>query len=517
MSGQPPKLTTEQLSALYNNNEEHARWVAHLAVQIFQKTRDIHELPDEAIPLLQTGAFLHNLGLYFGVRDHHIRSKEIIVEHGLAGFTERETVIIALIALFHRKRVRATREPLFASLDPEDQSLTLRLSAVVRVADGLDFFQDQTARLTYYDDTRRVLRFYLSNASAGAWVNAQRATEKADLWADVMPRPVRFVVEGGQRYYLRRGDTMQTAAYKVFSHFFHDILKYEKKARLREDPEDLHQLRVATRRLRSSLRPFRKVFGRETVESFSEDLRRVTRATGEVRDLDVFVEALASFPSAHRAPSFLSHLKERHDAAVEAMLTALDDPAYSRFKERFVAFVANIHPWNHPSERKAARAKARIEAATVLGKRLAAVLAFQDRLSGDDEAQLHQLRIACKRFRYVADFLSETLDVKRGVFLRPFKNLQDSLGEIHDAFVRANYIRGYLEEHRAELSAEEQSALEDLLTENQQRRDDFLEVFQRQWREFLEEPYQKRLRQLIDPEGRFFAAQSGRAHATRSD
>lgn len=499
----PEGSSVARLCALYHNDNEHATCVSRLAVEIFEKTRSVHALDDAVIPLLETGAMLHNLGLYFGVSGHHIRSKEIILEHRLAGFSERETALIALMALFHRKRVRPQREPLFVTLAPEDQILALKLSAILRVADGLDYFQDQSARLTYYDDTRRTLRFYLSNQSPSAWVNAQRATQKADLWGEVLPRRVRFVVEGGQRYYLRRGDTMQAAAYKVFSQFFHALLAHEKGARRREDPEDLHQLRVATRRLRSSLRPFRKVFGRETLAPFAEDLRRLTSATGEVRDLDVFMEALDELPSAQRVPSFLAHLQERRNAAVTRMLSTFDDPFYAQFKERFGVFLANIHPWNHPIEREAAQRKVGVEASAIISARLKEVLAFRDNLKTDDDTSLHRLRIACKRFRYVADFLSEAIDVKRNTLLRPFREMQTVLGEIHDASVRAAYIRQYLEERSETLCPDEKRALEMLLVENQGQKDQFLEQFLRLWNEFLAEPFQLRLRLLLDPEGRF--------------
>lgn len=502
-ASRPEGLSIAQLCALYHNDDEHAACVARLAVEIFEKTRAVHALDDAAIPLLKAGAMLHNVGLFFGVSGHHVRSKEIILEHGLADFSERETVVVALMALFHRKRVRPQKEPLFVALSPEDQILTLKLSAILRVADGLDYFQDQSTRLTYYDDTRRTLRFYLSNKSPSAWANAQRAVRKADLWAEVLPRQVRFVVEGGQRYYLRRGDTMQAAAYKVFSQFFHALLVHEKGARLREDPEDLHQLRVATRRLRSSLRPFRKVFGRETLAPFAEDLRRIISATGEVRDLDVFMEALDTLPSAHGAPSFLAHLEERHHVAVAQMLATLDDPSYAHFKERFWVFLTNIHPWNRPIERKAAQKRVCVEAPAILSARLKEVLAFRDNLKTDDDNSLHRLRIACKRFRYVADFLSEAIDVKRNVLLRPFREMQDTLGEIHDASVRAVYIRRYIEEKGETLHPDEKRALEALLVENQGRKDQFLEQFLRQWSEFLAEPFQSRLRLLVDPKGCF--------------
>lgn len=498
-------LSVEDLCTLYRNDNEHSAFVSKMATRLFESTRDVHELPDDALEQIQTGAMLHNVGLYFGVPRHHIRSKEIILQHGLSQFSERDTHVIALIALFHRGKVRPRREPLFCDLDAETQRLALRAAAIVRIADGLDYSQDQSTKITNVDRTRRSIRITVSNKSAGAWDNAARANEKAEMWRDAMPRPMRFAVDAGQKYYLRRGDTMQAAGFKVLSHFFDALCENEEGTRARTDPEDLHQFRVATRRLRASLRPFRGVFGRDAVEPFIEDLRAIAAATGDVRDLDVFVAALEELPSSSRVPTFLSHLRRRHDEAVAHMLAVFDAEEFAQFKERFAAFLANAHPYGNRDRRKGARELTRVAASRTLSKRLQAVLKYRGNLDLSDDTQLHALRIACKRFRYVADFFCETLAVKPSVVLRPMKALQDSLGEVHDAAVREEYMLRFLDEHQDTIPVDERSALADLAHENEQQRAKYHAEFQQQWEDFVSDAFQARLRAGIDPDGRHLA------------
>ena len=68
------ELSLEQLCSLYNNDNEHGSFVAKMAKRVFDDTREIHELGGDARRLLEAGALLHNLGLYFGVRDHNVCS-----------------------------------------------------------------------------------------------------------------------------------------------------------------------------------------------------------------------------------------------------------------------------------------------------------------------------------------------------------------------------------------------------------------------------------------------------------
>src|SRR5688572_21869623 len=84
-------------------------------------------------------------------------------------------------------------------------------------------------------------------------------------------------------------DTMAEAGRKVLLADFIKMLKHEAGARTGEDIEDVHDMRVATRRMRSALRLFESYFKPKWVDAYSRRLRKIARALGVVRDLDVLI------------------------------------------------------------------------------------------------------------------------------------------------------------------------------------------------------------------------------------
>ncbi|GIX06546.1 MAG: hypothetical protein KatS3mg115_0949 [Candidatus Poribacteria bacterium] len=125
-----------ELCERHHNDNEHSFFVAELSREIFLRTEAIHGLDRRWLPALEAGAQLHNLGLFYGARRHHVRGMELILERGVAGFSPEEIALIALCARFHRKRVRAEEALLYRALPAELQKVALRLAAIVRVADG---------------------------------------------------------------------------------------------------------------------------------------------------------------------------------------------------------------------------------------------------------------------------------------------------------------------------------------------------------------------------------------------
>ena len=87
---------------------------------------------------------------------------------------------------------------------------------------------------------------------------------------------------------ITRDDTMAEAARKTLRYHFHQMLDNEAETRLGEDIEALHDMRVATRRMRTAFRVFADFLDADATAPYRKSLKRVGRALGEVRDLDVF-------------------------------------------------------------------------------------------------------------------------------------------------------------------------------------------------------------------------------------
>jgi CHAD domain-containing protein len=103
-----------------------------------------------------------------------------------------------------------------------------------------------------------------------------------------------------------------------------------------EDPEELHDMRVATRRLRAALKLYSDVLPKRS-ERYERDLRWVAGALGEVRDLDVHLERLSeeSSRNGEDLEEVVALLRERRVGARRRMLEALDSNRYERLVASF--------------------------------------------------------------------------------------------------------------------------------------------------------------------------------------
>jgi exopolyphosphatase/guanosine-5'-triphosphate,3'-diphosphate pyrophosphatase len=127
------------LAALAPSEREHCDRIAALAGQLFEGTRHLSGLSDEAEEWLEAAAILQNVGLVISHDRHHLHSYYVIRNSELLrGFTQHEIEIIALVARYHRKSTPKARHPEYARLHEVDQRVVDVLSGILRVAAGLD-------------------------------------------------------------------------------------------------------------------------------------------------------------------------------------------------------------------------------------------------------------------------------------------------------------------------------------------------------------------------------------------
>ena len=300
-------VTVEELCRRYDVDMAHARRVAEMALALFDLTAEVHGLSAERRDLLETAAILHNVGFAFYPEKHHTAGRDIILDHRLVELGEVEQQIVACTTAFHRKRFKPKRlkkEPSFTALPAEVQDDALALAALIRMADGLDYSQSQTSALGEAQRSAEVIEIPATGFYAGE--DAARAQEKADLWHRLFDVQLRFLVEGEPVIWVQPeaapsrkklkapgvlpDDPMSEAGRKVLRFHFERMLAHEPGTRLGEDIEELHDMRVATRRMRSAFGVFSPYFDPDALQPFFKGLRRTGRALGGVRDLDVFME-----------------------------------------------------------------------------------------------------------------------------------------------------------------------------------------------------------------------------------
>jgi len=235
------------------------------------------------------------------------------------------------------------------------------------------------------------------------------------------------------------GDTIGQVGLATLRRQFAILLAKEPGTRLGDDIEALHDMRVASRRLRAALSLLADYLPAEAVR-LKPELAWLGQTIGAVRDLDVQLVRLgewtAAVPPEDREP--LSRLRalldeERARARAE-MLKALDSARYERFVRRFSSMLRT---------RTGARTPAGLAAAPdLVERRHRALRKAMKRIDGEAEpAAYHRLRIASKRFRYALEFLSELYDGDTKPMVRRTVELQDLLGDFQDADVAIGRFR----------------------------------------------------------------------------
>jgi CHAD domain-containing protein len=225
-------------------------------------------------------------------------------------------------------------------------------------------------------------------------------------------------------------------AFAILRRHFAAMMAHEPGVRLGEDPEELHDMRVATRRLRAALKLYSDALPKRS-ERYERDLRWVGGALGEVRDLDVHLQRLSEEAASRNGEvleEVVSLLRERRVEARRGMLEALDSNRY----ERLIAnFSATLRRGRSPSPTAPI-----LEAAPNLVRdRYKKVRKSANTLSEDSPPEhFHELRKKGKRLRYAWEPLQEIYGKPAQKMVKLLKNMQDDLGDHQDLIVAAGLM-----------------------------------------------------------------------------
>jgi CHAD domain-containing protein len=221
------------------------------------------------------------------------------------------------------------------------------------------------------------------------------------------------------------------------------LIEHDPGVRLGDDPEAVHQARVATRRLRSDLRTFRELLDPEWTTALRDELKWLGGLLGEVRDADVLRARLRSREprvggNDRKVVERIAHvLDERRDEARGRLLAAMGARRYRDLLERLV------HAADDPAVvGDAADARAR-DLAGALAERPWGHLehAVGAAKAEETDTALHEARIRAKRVRYMAEAVAPLFGKRARTFASAAADLQDVLGEHQDAVVADAFLR----------------------------------------------------------------------------
>ena len=207
-----------------------------------------------------------------------------------------------------------------------------------------------------------------------------------------------------------------------------------------DDPDAVHAMRVATRRLRSTLATYRPLVDRQRTEPLREELKWLGQVLGGSRDAEVLHRRTRALITAQPKEPVLDQvgdqidreLDERHDVALADLRAALDGQRYFRMLDALDELVA------HPPLTVLASKRARKEVPTLVGRVVLRVDRAAQAVSDDGTGQtrnagLHEVRKCAKRARYAAESAVPVAGQDATRLAERMESLQEVLGEHQDS------------------------------------------------------------------------------------
>jgi CHAD domain-containing protein len=461
----------------------HARFVASQALLLFDALRPVHTLPKKRRALLKQAALLCTVGAAEDADRPNRAGRDLILAQPLHDVDTADRLALACVVAFSRGKIRPERESTMAALEGKVRDQIVPLAAILRIAEALDFSRTQSsAILALTEITGEQCEVVVDGPHAE--VDALQAAGRADLWDRLFGQELAFlaappavVVAGDEAAPAGAApapqppeaappaavevppilpeDPMPEAGRKILYLHFARMLANEAGTRLGEDPEALHDMRVATRRMRAAFALFEPYYDRKVMAPFNKGLRRAGRTLGAVRDLDVLLDKAAAYqaalpPGAEDAlEPLLLHWQTRRTVARQQMLEYLDGSAYRRFTGEFELFLLSPGAGAAPLPADAItpyQVRHLVPRLVLTGYE--AVRAYEVVMPGAPLTTYHMLRIDCKRLRYSMEFFREVLGPEAPPLIKQVVGMQDLLGELQDAHVAQLLLEEFLGGHR---------------------------------------------------------------------
>ena len=207
------------------------------------------------------------------------------------------------------------------------------------------------------------------------------------------------------------------------------------------NPEALHDLRVACRRSRSALLQVKSAFNPDQHNQLLEIYKLVSQHTNRLRDLDVYLEKLQSYfellpENMHsQLRSYIGRVKQRRTREAGKIHSLLKSNA---FKEKFICLKSLLLSEDQPGKGPGADKSARSYSSKKIRKKYSKVVkAGMELVECPDHNALHELRIQCKKLRYLMEFFRGSFNKTRvNALIRKLKSLQNILGDYNDLTVQ---------------------------------------------------------------------------------
>jgi triphosphatase len=289
-------------------------------------------------------------------------------------------------------------------------------------------------------------------------------------------------------------DTMPEAGRKIFLLNLITMLEHQEKLAGDDSMHHVHQMRVATRRLRSAFRVFEEYYHKHALKPILKGLRKTARALGDVRDLDVLLANMQTYQEmlegdvAEAFKPILDDLTKDQQKARDALTEWIGSKAYLRFLSKFITFATTVGLNTTTPDSKTAPYQVRHVVPVILHQHLAQVRGFDSAVPEAKPELLHQLRIEFKRLRYLLTFFADNIGSSANDYIEEIKLMQDHLGRLNDSVVASQRLsdEDLLTDEQIEALAPYRQTLEEQQTH-------LMDEFQDLWAHFNTRTVQRKL------------------------
>jgi len=241
------------------------------------------------------------------------------------------------------------------------------------------------------------------------------------------------------------------------------LARHLDSAKTRNDIEDVHQVRVACRRMRAGLAFFGDCFDDDKADRWRGQLKKALRRFGPARDCDVqiaFLKDVLSRLDSEQKPykpglaRLLLRLNQQRDALQPKIIKAVQRLARERLLLNIHLETERLQYEADHAEQKFCGADFYQRAAERVGRCLQQV---QDKLGSLADAEAvaehHALRIAVKKLRYTLEVCDTGLRGQLKTLIKQLKQLQTLLGDMHDCDVWQTQIETFICQEKARTEA----------------------------------------------------------------
>lgn len=429
----------------------HARTVQGLALALFDALAARLKLTTSERGLLAVAALLHDVGTVGGQAGHQMRSRDLLLA-GPAGRANRQRQAqVAWIAYLHggwrdKEDLRAAVKEARQALPRAAGKTVLRLAAILRVADGLDYSRAGTSLLKL-DCRHKRVTVTVSGPQAPA--DAARADAKAGLWKRAFDlrlqlRPV--ASHDGcavtSEVEILPTDTVEAATLKTLIRFLR-VLRHRCRQLVHKcRAEHVHEARVTAMRVQTFLELFAPHLPAKLARACERPLKRLRHCLGRVRDLDVLVTDLegrvhdlcnAACANGLDAARLQVTLDSRRTAAATHLREYLADAHVPRTIKGLLLRLE--HALHRQLAVPAPGRRLQEWLPVLVHEQIAATRALALvplHTQPESDAHLHQLRIALKKLRYTLEAFQPLLGSNCAALIRETRHVQDVLGRFND-------------------------------------------------------------------------------------